>query len=295
MKSPLARPESNLPSTAAGDDPFRMLVDAVTDYAIYMLDAAGHVASWNTGAKRAKGYEAGEIIGRHFSVFYTEEDRRAGLPAKVLATAERHGKFEDEGWRVRKDGTRFWAHVVLDPIRGESGELLGFAKITRDLTERKAAERSLRETQEEFALLVQSVTDYAIYVLDAGGHVATWNSGAQRIKGYEPAEIVGEHFSRFYTEEDRAAGEPARALETAARDGRFEKEGWRVRKDGTRFWANVVIDPIRGIDGELRGFAKITRDITERREAQQKLDAAREALFQSQKMEAIPASSRSNT
>ena len=211
------------------------------------------MASWNTGAKRAKGYEADEIIGRHFSVFYTEEDRRAGLPAKVLETAERHGKFEDEGWRVRKDGTRFWAHVVLDPIRGPSGELLGFAKITRDLTERKAAEQSLRETQEEFALLVQGVTDYAIYLLDAGGHVATWNPGARRIKGYEQAEIVGEHFSRFYTEEDRAAGEPARALETAARDGRFEKEGWRVRKDGTRFWANVVIDPIRGDDGQIAG------------------------------------------
>jgi len=287
MKFPRGHLESTLAASLAGDDPFRLLVDAVSDYAIYMLDPAGHVASWNTGAKRAKGYEANEIIGRHFSVFYTEEDRRAGLPAKVLETAEHHGKFEDEGWRVRKDGTRFWAHVVLDPIRGPSGELLGFAKITRDLTERKAAERALRETQEEFALLVQGVTDYAIYLLDAGGHVATWNPGARRIKGYEQAEIVGEHFSRFYTEEDRAAGEPARALETAARDGRFEKEGWRVRKDGTRFWANVVIDPIRGNDGQIRGFAKITRDITERRDNEQKLAKAREALFQSQKMDAI--------
>ena len=287
VKSLQARPESNLSHTVSGDNPFRRLIDAFTDHAVYMLDPGGHVASWNTGAKRAKGYEAHEIIGRHFSVFYTEEDRRAGLPAKVLETAERLGKFEDEGWRMRKDGTRFWAHVVIDPIWGKSGELLGFAKITRDLTERKAAEQSLRDTQEEFALLVQSVTDYAIYVLDAGGRVATWNPGARRIKGYERAEIVGEHFSRFYTEEDRAAGEPARALETAARDGRFEKEGWRVRKDGTRFWANVVIDPILGNDGQIRGFAKITRDITERRDNEQKLAKAREALFQSQKMDAI--------
>ncbi len=182
MKSLQARLESNLSNAGSGDAPFRMLVDAVADYAIYMLDPDGHVASWNTGAKRAKGYDADEIIGRHFSVFYTEEDRRAGLPAKVLETAERHGKFEAEGWRVRKDGSRFWAHVVLDSIRGTSGELVGFAKITRDLTERRAAERSLRETQEEFALLLQSVTDYAIYMLDAGGRVSTWNPGARRIK-----------------------------------------------------------------------------------------------------------------
>jgi len=287
VNSTQVRPESKLSGALAGDDAFRMLVDAVTDYAICMLDPAGHVASWNTGARRIKGYEADEIIGRHFSVFHTEGDRSAGLPATALATAERHGKFEGEDWRVRKDGTRFWAHVVIDPIRSASGELLGFAKITRDLTARRAAEQALRETQEEFELLVQSVTDYAIYMLDAGGHVSTWNPGVRRIKGYERAEIVGEHFSRFYTAEDRAAGEPERALETAARDGRFEKEGWRVRKDGSRFWANVVIDPIRGNDGQIRGFAKITRDITERRDNERKLAQAREALFQSQKMEAI--------
>jgi PAS domain S-box-containing protein len=281
------RPKAAPANDIDGDNPFRLLVEAVTDYAIYMLDPEGHVASWNSGAQRFKAYTASEIIGRHFSEFYTPEDQDAGLPARVLETAEREGKFEGEGWRVRKDGGRFWAHVVIDPIRDRSGRLLGFAKITRDLTERKAAEETLRAAQEDFELLVQSVTDYAIYRLDPAGHVATWNAGARRIKGYAPEEIVGQHFSRFYTEEDRAAGMPAVALATAEREGRFEKEGWRVRKDGTRFLASVVIDPIRGPDGVLRGFAKITRDITERKDNERKLEQAREALFQSQKMEAL--------
>ncbi len=270
-----------------GDEHFRLLVNAVTDYAIYMLDTAGHVASWNAGAQRFKGYAPHEIIGRHFSVFYTEEDKAAGIPALALRTAESTGKFETEGWRVRQDGTRFWAHVVIDPIFTTSGELVGFAKITRDLSERRETEEKLRRTQEEFRLLVQGVTDYGIYMLDPDGRITTWNPGAERIKGYAPQEIVGQHFSRFYTEEDRAAGAPAQALDIARREGRFEKEGLRVRKDGTRFWANVVVDPIRSADGTLLGFAKITRDITERRAAEQQLEQTRNALFQAQKMDAV--------
>jgi len=266
---------------------YRLLIDAVTDYAIYMLDANGIVTSWNPGAQRFKGYMASEILGSHFSRFYSEEDRRAGLPLRALETAAREGKFENEGWRIRKDGTRFWAHVVIDPIRAPSGRLVGFAKITRDLTERKAAEELLRQSEEQFRILVQGVTDYAIYMLDPHGRITNWNPGAQRIKGYRPEEIIGEHFSRFYTEKDRLKGEPQRALEIAAREGRYERESWRVRKDGTQFWANVVIDPIRDDGGKIIGFAKITRDITERREAQKALEQAREALFQSQKMEAI--------
>ncbi len=284
----LGEPQSKaLASGIEGDRPFRLLVEAVADYAIYMLDPAGIVVSWNAGAQRFKGYTADEIVGRHFSRFYTLEDQADGLPARVLQTAEREGKFEGEGWRVRKDGARFWAHVVIDPIRDGRGLLLGFAKITRDLSERKAAEQTLRDSREEFELLVQSVTDYAIYMLDLDGKVVNWNAGARRIKGYAPEEIIGQHFSRFYTAEDRAAGEPQRALDTARLEGRFEKEGLRVRKDGTRFWANVVIDPIRGPDGGLRGFAKITRDVTERKDNEHKLAQASEALFQAQKMEAI--------
>jgi PAS domain S-box-containing protein len=269
------------------DGRYRLLVEAVTDYAIYMLDPAGIVSSWNAGARRFKGYLPVEIIGKHFSQFYTEEDRKIGLPERALRTARLEGKFETEGWRVRKDGTLFWAAVVIDPIWSPSGDLLGYAKITRDLTERKHAERTLKLSEEQFRLLVQGVTDYAIYMIDVEGNVSNWNLGAQRIKGYAAGEIVGRHFSQFYTDEDRAAGEPRRALETATREGKFEKEGWRVRKDGTRFWAHVVIDALRDETGTLLGFAKITRDITERKETQVKLDKTREALNQSQKMEAI--------
>jgi PAS domain S-box-containing protein len=266
---------------------FQLLVSAITDYAIYMLDPTGIVTSWNAGAQRFKGYMAPEIIGQHFSRFYTDEDRQAGLPARVLEIARREGRYENEGWRVRKDGTRFWAHVIIDAIRDPAGELVGFAKITRDLSERKLATEALKRSEEQFRLLVNGVTDYAIYMLDPQGRITNWNSGAERIKGYRLDEIIGEHFSKFYGVEDRERGEPQRGLEIAAREGRFEKEGWRIRKDGTRFWANVVIDAVRDDAGELIGFAKITRDVTERKEAERSLEQAREALFQSQKMEAV--------
>ena len=266
---------------------FRLLVDAITDYAIYMLNPEGIVTSWNTGAQRFKGYKPPEILGEHFSRFYLEEDRAAGLPARALATAAEHGRFEGEGWRQRKDGSRFWAHVIIDPIRRPSGELIGYAKITRDLTERRAAEQAIRQSEEQFRRLVQGVSDYAIYMLDPTGNVSSWNFGAERIKGYRPQEIIGTHFSTFYTAEDREAGLPETALGIARAEGRFEREGWRVRKDGTRFWASIVIDAIRDEEGNVLGFAKITRDITEKMETQRALEQAREELFQSQKMEAI--------
>lgn len=273
--------------SAMDDGRFRLLIDAVIDYAIYMIDPDGIISSWNAGAKRFKGYEEAEIIGQHFSRFYTEEDRLKGMPQRALDTAIRDGRFEGEGWRVRKDGTHFWCHVVIDPIRDPSGKLLGFAKITRDLTDRKMAEEVLKQSEQQFRLLVQSVTDYAIYMLDPDGCLTNWNPGAQRIKGYLPEEVIGKHFSMFYTPEDREAGEPKRTLSIAVRDGRFENKGWRLRKDGTRFLAHVVVDPIWGDTGTLLGFAKITRDITEATLAQQTLEQTREALFQAQKMQAI--------
>ncbi|MBM0207495.1 PAS domain S-box protein [Micromonospora sp. STR1s_5] len=207
---------------------YKLLIEAITDYAIYMLDRDGHVTSWNPGAKRFKGYEAEEIIGRHFSTFYTETERAQNVPARALDEAARTGRFEREGWRLRKDGTQFWAHVIIDPIRSPEGELIGYAKITRDLTERKAAEAKLRESEEQFRLLVQGVTDYAIYMLNTRGEVASWNAGAQRIKGYAPDEIIGHHFSDFYTQADREAGVPQHGLQTAASEGRWETEGLRV-------------------------------------------------------------------
>ena len=264
-----------------------LLVQSVSDYAIYMLDPEGIVSSWNPGAQRLKGYRADEIIGQHFSRFYTAEDRATGVPERALKTALETGEFKHEGWRVRKDGSRFWASVVVDPIRDESGNHIGFAKVTRDLTERRKSEQALRQSEERFRLLVQGVTDYAIYMLDPLGYVSSWNAGAERFKGYTAEEIIGHHFSRFYQEEERAAGVPDRALETARTEGRFEAEGWRVRKDGTRFWAHVVIDPIRDENGRLFGFTKITRDLTERKAAQDALESSRDEFFQSQKMEAI--------
>jgi PAS domain S-box-containing protein len=269
------------------DAKYRQLVDSVIDYAIFMLDAEGRVASWNSGARRFKGYEAEEVLGRHFSLFYTEEARAEEQPRRALETAAREGRFEAEGWRVRKDGGRFWANAVIDPIRDPAGGLIGFAKVTRDLTERRRAEEALRLSEERFRLLMESVKDCAIFMLDLQGRVVSWNGGGRRLKGYAPEEIAGQDFSIFYTEEDRAAGLPQRGLETAAREGRFEQEGLRVRNDGSRFWANVVIEPIRDGAGALVGFAKVVRDITERKEAERRLENAREALFQSQKLEAV--------
>ena len=189
---------------------------------------------------------------------------------------------------------------VYQPIRDASGAVNGIFVEGSDVTDRAQAEAARQESETrlreiaainqseaQFRLLVRGVTDYALYMLDPDGVVSSWNLGAQRIKGFSPEEIVGQHFSKFYTEEDRASGAPERGLAEARREGRFETEGWRVRKDGTRFRAHVVIDAIPGEDGAVIGFAKITRDITERVEAQQALDQAREALFQSQKLEAI--------
>ena len=268
------------------DQTLHRLVDSIVDYAIYMLDVNGLVTNWNRGAERIKGYQAEEIVGQHFSRFYTPEDRQAGLPARALATALREGRFEAEGWRVRKDGTRFWASVVIDPIRDDDDRLIGYAKVTRDISSRKAAEDALAASERQFRLLVSGVVDYALFMIDPNGIVSNWNVGAEHIKGYTAEEIVGQHISRFYTPEDRAAGIPARALATATETGRYEAEGWRMRKDGARFWASVVIDAIYE-DGRLTGFTKITRDITEKREAQLELQRVHERLAQTQKMEAL--------
>ncbi|MEV4052121.1 PAS domain S-box protein [Amycolatopsis sp. NPDC049688] len=253
------------------DDRFRLLVQGVLDYGIFMLDTGGRIASWNAGAERIKGYAAEEIIGEHFSVFYPAEDVAAGKPARELEVAVAQGRLEDEGWRLRKDGSRFWANVVITALYDERGELQGFGKVTRDVTERRAAEAALRESEERFRLLVQSVQDYAIFMLDTGGRIASWNAGAERIKGYAAEEIIGEHFSVFYPAEDVAAGKPARELEVAVAQGRLEDEGWRLRKDGSRFWANVVITALYDDQGRLHGFGKVTRDMTERRNAEQAL------------------------
>lgn len=250
-------------------DIHRLLVASVQDYAIFVLDPGGHILTWNTGAERLKGYTPEEAIGRHFSIFYGREDLERGHPQNELKIAARDGRYAEEGWRYRKGGEPFWASVNITALRDDAGTLVGFAKVTRDLTERRKAEEELRQSEERFRLLVQSVRDYGIFMLDPGGHIVSWNDGARQIKGYTEEEILGRHFSTFYPEEDLAWDKPAMELRVASAEGRFEDEGWRVKKDGTRFWANVIITALRKADGELVGFAKVTRDLTERRAAEQ--------------------------
>ncbi|HEX5419341.1 MAG TPA: PAS domain S-box protein, partial [Gammaproteobacteria bacterium] len=261
---------------AAGDARYRLLVETVRDYAIFMLDPTGHVLTWNEGARLIKGWTKEEIVGSHFSRFYKQEEVDRGWPDYELARAAADGRFEDESWRVRKDGSQFWANVVITALRDEKGELVGFSKVTRDLTERRHQEEELRQSEERFRMLVEGVDEYAIFLLDPDGRVMTWNAGARRIKGYEADEIVGSHFSRFYPPEAIKRRWPEHELHTATLQGRFEDEGWRIRKDGSRFWANVVITALRDRAGGLIGFSKITRDLSGRRRQEQALAESEE-------------------
>ncbi len=246
------------PEIFQSEKAFSLLVNSVRDYGIFLLTRTGEVASWNPGAERVQGYLADEIIGKHFRIFYPDRDRQALKPENELIIASQTGRFEDEGWRVKKDGTRFWANAILVAVRNDKGETIGFGKIVRDFTRRHGDEIRYRQ-------LIENVTEYAIFSLDPTGHVTSWNVGAERIKQYKESEILGRHYSTFYTPEDLAKGIPQHNLEVAARTGRVEGEGWRVRKDGTRFWSNVVITAMRDEQGELIGFSKITRDVTDRK------------------------------
>ena len=250
---------------------FGLLTTSVRDYAILMLDPAGRMMSWNPGAERIKGYGAEEIIGRSFSAFYPPEEVARSEPSRHLADAAAAGHLEYEGWRVRKDGSRFWADVVLTALFDGTGALLGFGKVTHDATERFSAKQALRESEEHFALMVASVRDYAILTLDPAGRVMSWNAGAERIKGYAAGEIIGRSFAVFYPPEEVGRGEPARHLAEAASTGHVEYEGWRVRQDGSRFWADVVLTAMVDDEGRLRGFGKVTRDVTERRRVDREL------------------------
>jgi PAS domain S-box-containing protein len=273
------------------EERYRLLVEGVTDYAIFMLDPNGLVLTWNPGAARIKGYQANEIVGQHFSRFYPPEALQRRLPERELQVASAEGRFEDEGWRVRKDGSMFWANVVITALRSETGELRGFGKITRDLTQRREHEESLRQSEERFRLLVEGVSDYAIFMLDPNGYVMTWNSGAERIKGYKASEIVGQHFSKFYPIDVKESGWPEHELQAATETGRFVEEGWRIRKDGSRFWANVTITALRDPKGRLRGFAKLTRDLSERKRSEE-LEAhrtQREAMLEAERSARIEA------
>jgi len=247
---------------------YQRMIEQAKDYALFVLDPSGRIMTWNVGAERLKGYAPDEIIGRHFSVFYTREAIDSKWPEHELEIATVEGRFEDEGWRVRKDGSRFWANVVISALRDDDGKLLGFSKITRDLSERRLHEQALRQSEERFRLLLEAVEDSAIYMLDREGIIASWNLGAQRIHGYAREDIVGQHFSHLFTPEDTAAGKPWEELGQARRSGRAEGEGWRVKNSGERFWARAVLTAMHDDAGHLRGFAKVTQDLTERRYVQ---------------------------
>jgi PAS domain S-box-containing protein len=250
---------------------YNLLIESVKDYAIFMLDREGFIITWNSGAEKIKGYTKEEILHQKFSIFYTKEDRERNYPSQVLETVKREGRFEEEGWRVKKNGSKFWANVSISAVYNKKQEIIGFTKITRDLTEKKnlenkllEANKELRKSEELSRLLISGVKDYAIFLLTKEGNIATWNDGAKRIKGYHAEEVIGSHFSRFYLPEAIEAQYPTFELSKALKDGRFEDEGWRVRKDGSKFWANVLITPIYNSENQLLGFTKITRDLTER-------------------------------
>lgn len=275
------------------EERFKLLVESVRDYAIFMLDPTGHVLTWNAGAERIKGYRAQEIIGRHFSVFYPAETKQKHWPEHELQVAAEQEVFEDEGWRVRKDGTLFWANVVITALRHPDGQLIGYAKVTRDLTQRRAHEEEVRRNEERFRLLVEGVSEYALFMLDPNGNVSTWNTGAQRIKGYSAEEILGQHFSIFYPPAVKESGWPEHELQVAAEQGSFVDTGWRIRRDGTQFWAQVIITALRDDTGSLLGYAKLTRDMTESKrveamelahqQREEMLDAERSARMAAQR------------
>jgi PAS domain S-box-containing protein len=261
---------------AESNERLRLLIEGIKGFAIYMLDPTGRIVSWNTGAEKVKGYSKHDVIGQHFSLFFTAEDIEHGKPAAILEIATREGKYQEEGWRVRKDGSLFWASIVLSALYDSSGALRGFGKVTRDMSEARQAQEALRLSEERFRLLVEGVRDYAIFMLDPSGRVISWNSGAQLIKGYASQEIIGQHFSVFYPPEDVHDGKPERELGIAVAEGRYQEEGWRVRKDGSRFWANVLITALFDAHGQLQGFGKVTRDMTELKLAEEQ----RELLYE---------------
>lgn len=245
------------------------MVEEIEDYAVLLLDTGGHVASWNRGAEKVKGYTADEIVGRHFCVFYTPEDQQAGRPHRLLTTARDTGTARDEGWRVRKDGTRFWGSIVITAIHDDDGAVIGFTKVTRDLTAQKEYTDRLRASEERYSRMIAEVQDYAIILLDTEGCIQNWNQGAEKLKGYTSAEIIGHHFRLFYPDKDRVHQLPEALLAMARLQGRAHHEGWRVRKDGSQFWGSIVITALHNDAGQVIGFSKVTKDLTADKRAEE--------------------------
>lgn len=245
------------------------MFDEIEDYAIILLDENGFVQNWNKGAEKIKGYKAAEIVGKNFEVFYTLPDKLNRLPAKLIKHATEHEKVTNEGWRVKKDGTRFWGSVLINAIHDDDGSVIGFTKIIRDMTMLKVSKDSLHQSEDRYSKMISEVSDYAIILLDINGNIENWNKGAQQIKGYRPEEIIGRNFRVFYSTEDQVKQVPENLIDIASRDGRSQSEGWRIRKDGTRFWGLITITALHDSLGDTIGFSKVTRDLTDKLIAEQ--------------------------
>jgi PAS domain S-box-containing protein len=258
---------------------FRLVVENVEDFAVFATDLEGRLLSWNPGVERLLGYAEGEWVGRHASLIFTHEPGKAGQGAceEEMRTALAEGRAEDRRWHRRKDGSLIWTNGLLMLLRGEAGEPAGFAKVLRDETERKRTREALRRSEERQRLMTESVTDYAIFTQDTGGRVETWNIGAERIFGYTAEEAVGRHVRIIFTPEDRERGEPEDEMRRAREEGRAEGERWHVSKRGARFYVSGVLTPLH-VEGELTGYVKVARDLTERRRAEEELRRAHDEL-----------------
>jgi PAS domain S-box-containing protein len=297
------------------EERYHRMINEVSDYAIILMSSTGVIEEWNKGAENIKGYKAHEIIGKSFKEFYSEEDRIRKLPDKLLEEARTQGRAAHEGWRVRKDGTKFWGSVVITALHDEQGNVIGYSKVTRDLTERKLSEdklrhaseelmeknrqlentnkqlsqhkdeiekaiHDLRKSEERYHQMVAEVGDYAILLLDPEGRIENWNKGAENIKGYKASEIVGQNFRVFYGEEDQRDRLPERLIDIARREGKSTHEGWRLRKNGARFWGSVVITALHDSQNNIIGFSKVTRDLTDKKIADDQLKTTTEQLAQ---------------
>jgi PAS domain S-box-containing protein len=249
------------------------MVDEIQDYAIILLDKEGYIQNWNKGAQKIKQYSEKEILGKHFSIFYLPQDLENNLPQKLIKEAEDTGRAVQEGWRKRKDGSHFWGSITITALHDEENNVFGFCKVTRDLTDQKIAEDKLRISEERYHQMIAEVQDYAIILLSTEGVIENWNAGAESIKGYTAEEVIGKKFELFYTEEDRKINLPYKLLAEAKEKGKAVQEGWRVRKDGSKFWGTIVITALHNKEGELIGFSKVTRNLTEQKIAKDKLAA----------------------
>ena len=264
---------TNIPDTAGTPNLYQRMIEEIQDYAIILMNEEGIIQNWNKGAQTIKGYTEEEIIGKHFSIFYFEEDIKQNLPQKLLNQAAEEGRALHEGWRKRKDNTRFWGSITISAVHDNANTIIGFCKVTRDLTDKKLADDTLRMSEERYHQMIAEVQDYAIILLSPEGIIENWNLGAEKIKGYTAQEAVGKRFEMFYTTEDREKGLATKLLQLAKETGKAAQEGWRVRKDGTRFWGTIVITALHGKSGNIIGFSKVTRDLTQQKLAEERIMA----------------------